>query len=411
MADGFKGLLDKAGPYLLGAGLAAAGGFNPAVGLLAGPGLAAGRDRRKLENEMTREQIRGLRSQNEGIERVQSVLRTHTVPQPSNLLLDVEGGEPMSLQGIVDPERAQLSESRVPIDTPEGRNDLLSAMMGAAPGGTSQSLLGELLPPSRKPTGFEQDLMRIDFLKKMGLSDEELQKATVRMFTGKPSDDLGLEAIMAQLELQMTMMELNRAQEADEVERLKREQTEKKVEVSTLRSFGELRELSRLNDVLANARYIKPGLVSELMAKGIPVVTAIAQSQGLEGPELDRLEAEWAAYQSFNQLANSIAISRMGADAEEFARSDTRLRAFRDTKPSFNLGAATNGMVISRMFEELLDFSDIMKFSIPEKDAIEAEIARIKNVYSGEFGTGGAPGAYNPRDKTPPPGWVPVPER
>ena len=174
MADGILGLLgagvDKvqgllSNPTVQGAALAAATGFNPLLGLLAGPGIKSARDRKTLENDVLRQSLLDAKRRSSAAQDLTGLLGERTTARMSAPigLMNVEGGMDMI---------PATRMGKVPtVSTPGGQQRLMGLLSQLAP----EQVASSLLTPT-EPSSLDRKLTTVEGRLGRPLTDEEVLK-------------------------------------------------------------------------------------------------------------------------------------------------------------------------------------------------------------------------------------------
>jgi hypothetical protein len=358
-------------PLVQGAGMAAAFGANPLVGLLAAGGLQRSRDTRALENEALREDIAGARESRERRGQIADLL---TGDFGSGQSVELPG----STVGLFN-ETIPLPGRReqVPmINTAQGQNMLQGLLAAEQPGVAAQAMFPQQAAPQTEPTD-------VRTIRAMGL--DPLSGEGNRLLR-RTLEDQGIDEIdrrMSMMELEMLQSKLTESADKAQRERLQRQVDEAQVKDATMHSFSQLSEMAQLNDVIAGSPLLGNPRFVELVGSGnIRGALSLASIAGIDTREAQRVAN---ALVRFDQLGTALAVTRLTGDAAQLAGTDTRFRTFRDTKPNAALGPATNALVIADTIDEMLSFSSNMGYEMSDVQRLKSLADSIRDKYKSEF--------------------------
>lgn len=379
IGSGLEGLLNN--PLVQGLAGATAFGASPLLGLLAGGQINAGRKASALENDILREQLSGIRKQQGATDQLQGLLSSQsTVQGPTRQagLLDVEGGQPSPFNL---PGRRQSVPT---IQTPGGQQQALGMLGQIAPGATAQGLLANMFPPQRANTS----QMKLDgFESAVGRRATEQEAANI---FGAASSDTKIDELLAESRLFMLNQQLREATTQAETDAAERRIETETIDGAVFASLNQLAEMAEINTQRATGGVLaQPGFGSEQKQFAAQLGSLLT---GPFNPELSQdLGSVAQNNERFDQLANTLAITRLNFESFN-AGTDSRLQAWRDTKPSSDLQGSTNNLVIADTIQGALDVAESRRLSVPDRAKFEALIKQLRaSESSNDIGDGPAP--------------------
>ncbi|MGB0855347.1 MAG: hypothetical protein ACPGSI_18765 [Pikeienuella sp.] len=368
IGQGAKGLLNN--PFVQGVAGVAAVGANPLLGLLAGGFIKNDRERRQLENDVTRAELRGLNRRDSAQDDLKSLLQDRTTEQSSARvggLLDINGGGPSEFR---IPGRRELVPT---IGTPEGKRQALGLLGDLAPNVAAQGLLGQIFPAPRTNSA-EQKLSTFEAAIGRRATESEIAN-----MMGAASPDAAISTQLLQLQIAETMQRINNTSDEADRKRIEADVENKAVESSVLGSLNNLVEMGNLNNQLDESGILtKPGFASEGRRNLAGLASMVGGALDIEGS--DDLEQSATDAQRFDQLADSLAIMRL--EFESFnAGTDSRFDAWRKTKPRHDIGTPTNALVIADTIDATLDVADARHIEVPDRKMFEGFSRQLREQY------------------------------
>lgn len=366
-----------------GQALGHAAGFavNPVlgVGLLAargefGPGGA--RERKELENDQARENLRSSRGSNDAHDDLQGLLSRTGAP-----VTGTNATPAFQLEAIDGLAPGTAGAGATPIHNVERGLDEIDTVEGQA---KKEGLLSRLATPqfansefgtSRSNTTGQKISAYIDEGIRQGHEGQDLNDFVNLNLaqSGRPMTPLETSILQEQLrerEARNAAEALEATEAADEKTRIKKDSDNQMRSTAT-----NLLRLSELNDDLYSG--------SSLTQPGLPFPDGRRNLASVLGPlgdavGIDQSLSEGAANtDEFTSLANEIAIDRI--DISGFnAGTEGKFNFFTSTKPSAELLGPANDAATSRMLQGLLLKDDHSEtFSSIEREAIEDRIATL----------------------------------
>lgn len=359
-------------PMVQGLGAAAAFGANPLVGLLAAGGIQRSRDSRALENDISREQLQAMRRTNDLNEELGGLFDSRT--QTSLGAPQVPGlqQQPLSLL-----EGLERRPSVPTVQTPEGQMKLQSLLTQLSPAAAAQAQFSN---QTRNPTALEQKFAAFNQLFPGGKVPENPTPGQLAQMSMLGIDNNNLDETLARFELEKSIWEMQQAR--TETERKEQEVGIQKAEIkdATMRSFNELSEMARLNDIIANSPLLGNPAVMEAVGSGN--VAAIVELAGRFGIDTREAEQVAKAMVRFDQLATQLAITRLSGPAAELAGTDAKFRTYRETKPSTALGPTANALTIADTIEDSLSFAENRGYDVVQRETLLELAKSLRDRYS-----------------------------
>lgn len=368
-------------------------GQRLAGGLVAGPlGLLMGpqafqsmketRERRELENKLLRDSVAAREEFTDLLGRQVEVPRN-----PAAM-----GQQPQLFQNPAAPGPAPQASpiagpggfNTVPeISTPQGQQRVMQLMSRMSPAGAMK--VGEsLLPGSgQRATAAIKEMQMFGY----PMNQEGFQQYQAdRGGSGNPIEMALAASLLAQREQQTAAATEEREREGEE------RNVEENEFVNNLTTSGDsLMDLARVNERLMN----REGLAGYLAKPGLPM--AQARRDVLSGWD----ENAAADIDSFNSLANQIAISRLSTESFD-GNTNARFSAFTSTKPTFDAVGPANYLTIMKNLEGVLLADEAKGFVLsPERRTkYQREVGRLRGL------TRGAGGSQQTRSVTLPDGRI-----
>jgi len=384
------GLLDKIGggiesllgnEFVQGAAGAAAFGFNPLIGLLAGPGIKNDRERRELENELGREELKGLRSRRQGAEGLSDLLQsTRKQFVPPLGLLNVEGAPDESRLGSV----GGFERSVPALQTPEGLAEAQGLLAQASP----QSLAGLLgSGTGRAPPAVLRVADQI-----FGPADSPEKTKWIQENFGSAGSPL--EAFLADQQRQLNEQRIREEdaaaseREREERDRLAGEQV---FAGNLTTSIDDLIELSQINQDLAGGLQ-DPGLPGAEIRRGAgSIAGAVGDVAGFDTTDI---KGDVAARDRFKKLTAAVSFDVL-KDAELDRTTNQILEQFFVQLPG-DIATPANALVIADQLEGRLRLADAKGIPIPNRAEIEQIIQQQRAIGSRGIGAEGGSGGQQP---------------
>lgn len=379
MAD--KGLIQRlvstvggvlSNPTVQGIAGAAAFGANPLVGLLAAPGIKAARDRRRLENDLLRgdirEQSQRARHANEVATFVGGVLGADVTGQsgiPDSTIPLPPGQKGPEAPAPQTGPPAALSQDAV---RQKQRSDFLQLVAKGNPA-DALNMVGGLLGFGARPERAETSLVRNMRSAGIDPSSPEGRELIVGSIRGGDlSQQMGrLQALSAENQLMRQQEEL-RAMRADR-DAKQLSQTQMRTDLAnTLRTDVERAfEVADLLDGLEGS-IAQPGELSQIRQFGVGLA-------GLVSPESRQLSA---ASERFNQLATGFGLRSLETLRGTGTISDQKFSTLLRNSMSGAKSPEANRLALADQLQETLNAADKMGIDVP-RERIEGLLERLRS--------------------------------
>lgn len=337
---GVSGLLQN--PMVQGVGMMAAGGFNPLLGLLAGPIIQNDRDRAALSLDQARENLRATRGQNDALDRLQT-MSTENAPVMAGRvpLLDVETGQPM--------------DSGTPLlSTPAGQREMMGLLTRISPGAATQGLLAQQGPGQRQ-TAFIREAIALGFDPSKPEDNATLRDLWIEQKMGSSKD---FEARLTELQLMR-----EERQEREEAEQVRQQRTRDRTNI-----FGGLTELERLADLnqqLENTFVRTGGVAPDLRLQGAEY---LATAQRALGKDTSALQS---AITNRENLDNGLNALLLGMNEQLELRNLAQYRTLQEAKPSSQDSPYALANQFANLAEIFLDQAEIKGVEVPDRARVE----------------------------------------
>jgi len=377
ISSGLESLLGN--EFVQGAGMVGALGFNPLIGLLAGPAIKSDRERRELENDVTREGLKGARQRREGADQLADLLGQQVFPAGADLnIMGLEGDVLGTAPGILGISPTESVGQRVPlISTPQGQQQAFGAAVQAAPAAAVNQLMAGLLG-QQDPRRQSVDA-RLEIGRELGLEGQELVD-----FVGKGGGgDSFLETLLGGLRAEDLGGKITeRNQQLAEDERLRKEAGNRlNSSAESILSLEQRIDSLKGKGVLANPLDLET-------AFGVASVIPESLVQGATGLVGDSMTKEDIAalrnqQQEFNIFANDVLVNTAG-DLTAMGRTDAGRSLLAGTKPSADLGPQANVAAAGLAAKRVLDADTDNQLQPETRRRLEALIRRAEGGASDE---------------------------
>lgn len=370
ISSGLESLLGN--EFVQGAGMVGALGFNPLIGLLAGPAIKSDRERRELENDVTREGLKGARQRREGADLLADLLGQSVIPAGAPLdVMDIEGGILAQTQGVPGRVPTQ-SQTRVPlVSTPGGQQQAFGAAVQAAPAAAVNQLMAGLL--GETSTREQSVDRRLAVGRELGLEGQELVD-----FVGKGGGgDSFLETLLGGLRAEDLGGKITeRNQQLAEDERLRKEAGNRlNSSAESILSLEQRIDSLKGKGVLGNPLDLETAFG---VASVIPE-SLVQGATGLVGDSMtkDDIAALRNQQQEFNIFANDVLVNTAG-DLTAMGRTDAGRSLLAGTKPSADLGPQANVAAAGLAAKRVLDADTDNQLQPETRRRLEALIRRAE---------------------------------
>lgn len=374
---GLMGLLRN--PYVQGAGLAAAGGFNPLLGLLAGPVIKGDRERASLALQEKRNQVENQNRSLSARDQLGDLLETkYPRVRGGTRINDINGNEL-----VTTPILEERGEPTVPaIETPRGRRQALGLLTDINTGIGATGLLNQMGVgrSNDRASQFVQDA------EQLGFSQEEIRK----MFKDRVGGDAGM---MRELELAMLTMDLQRQIAEDEASGAARQQEIAMRQSATNNALSTLMTLQEKNEALADT-FLRTGLPMPDARRGTAGVLSVLQEAF--GGNAEGLERAMRDYDSYINTGNDL-IDQLRQQYGESLRV-AELQLLENSKPGNQTDPRAAAEQYAKLAKFVLDRADadpLVQVTAEDRQMIEEFIERSMT-FANTFGSateGGAEGA------------------
>jgi len=346
------GLLEKFGPTLQGIGGALAVGANPLLGLLAGPGIKASRDRRALENEALRGGVDQQRRIAEAQDQLQGLLARTTKQPDRQIPLERLDGPPTTttIQGRFEPT----------VSTPEGQRELLGLLGTIAPQQAATGLL------SRDQRAAPADIRTMQSL---GIP---LTPEGFKAFNELKGDDI--DSLTGRLDAEIKLLQLQR-ETAEEKERLKDEvQDKQRFANSVNRNLSNIDNLASLNRNLQGT-FLETGLpLSDIRRATQAGAAGIGQLLGADTKEASKALAD---FDKLNKGLNDLVIETMDRFGNNL--TNDKLTLLQNASANVNIAPEAIASILANVAEIYLEQADLNDVKVPNRTDFEALITRERN--------------------------------
>lgn len=346
------GLLEKFGPTLQGVGGALAVGANPLLGLLAGPGIKASRDRRALENEALRGGVDQQKRIAEAQEQLKGLLSREStvVGQPTPILgLDGPIGEVPGRRNVIPS-----------VNTPEGQRELLGLLGTIAPQQAAQGLLnrGERAAPSDIRT-----------MQSLGIP---LTTEGFEQFQSLKGGDIS--NLTDKLDAELKLLELQRNRKLEERDRQEEAQNKTMFANSVNRNLSNIDNLAALNRNLQGT-FLETGLpLSDIRRATQAGAAGIGQLLGADTKEARKALGD---FDKLNKGLNDLVIETMDRFGSNL--TNDKLTLLQNASANVNIAPEAIASILANVAEIYLEQADLNDVKVPNRESFEALITRERN--------------------------------
>ena len=361
MADGILGLLgagvDKVqgllgNPTVQGAALAAATGFNPLLGLLAGPGIQSARERKSLENDLLRQSLLDSKRRSAATEELTGLLgeqTTGTVSSPIGLM-NVEGG--------VDAIPATRMRQVPTVATPGGQQRLMGLLAQLAPEQAASSLLSQ---PERSETSLVRNVR--------ALNDPTLSPEQRQIIADNLRNDPNVtDDLLAKLQLQMNMMQLEEAQRKRAEEERTAAKNRRTSETSLEATLDHLKEAAELNARLAPTLLASGASGQDVRRAIAQGVTEVKRLFGVDTSKAEQLIADYDRFQKLNSQFIVGSMANIGGEGLGTVTND-KLQLLMKSMAGTGISPQANALIYADTIDDLLQVAEIEGFDIGGQDS------------------------------------------
>lgn len=328
ITSGVESLLNN--EVVQGLGAAAAVGVNPAVGLLAVPGLRNSRERRELENEAAREQLDALQMQNDAREQLGGLFA-----QPN--ALETEQGQSLAAGLLAQLSPGSVAGQVFPQQTREPA--IISAFRAAGINPTSD-------------TGRQAIL---DHFGRSGASDEAMRT----------------------IQLQIAGLQLDEKRR----EREARERTERQQRLgrrnSIASSVGDIRKIFNANKNIEGTLLQSGVPFSEARRGGVALFTSILEGVGVDQSDRRQALTDFdTARKGFNDLVLE-SIDRFGGEGGTL--TNDKLALLESALANENITAEASASILATILEENIQAAELEKFNIKELEGANELLQELRD--------------------------------
>lgn len=355
-----EGLLKKIAPFARGVAGAAAVGANPLLGLLAGSSLTSTRDRKQLENDRRREELRALKRRNDAQEELRGLLASNTTVQ-----------EPTRSVGLLGPEQTETisipgrRESVPTASTAQGQRDMLGLLSQASPDTFAAQATQTVL-------GGDQQRAAPSDIRAMQILGFPLTPEGFTDFNNRKANDS--DGLLREIQARMAGLELEGLE--DEREQSERERRKERTEFESgiNRNLGNVSKLAELNRGLTNT-FLESGLpASELRRDAASTFGGLMQLAGLDPSEQKRQVAQ---FDELRKGLNNLIIDT----TDRFGNNLTndKLALLENASASVDISPAATASILADVAEIYLEQADFEKVPVKNRRELEALIKRERN--------------------------------
>jgi hypothetical protein len=359
-------------PYVQGMGLMAATGFNPLIGLLAGPIIKDDRQRSEMELEAQRRQLDAQKRLGD----LSSTMVQRRIPGMELLGIEGTGGEPTIIPGYT----TRSEENLVPLlQTPRGRAELTGIAADLSPGA---AVLGG--------RATEREMIGRRLLEDGVFTPEQFQQY---MMGGAGGATSPLEMALGLALLNQRSGTESREAEEAALEAQQRQQAEEVFSGELLGSFDQLIELGMLNTQLAGSSFAtRQGLPGGEARRAVG--STIAELGEALDFDTSDMQQDIGARDVFTKTAANIQFDLL-KDANVDSRAARILERFFKGTASLDIGPAANYKIIADQLRGRLRVADAKGIEIPQEQRaqIMAAIQLFEEQGNALLGQGEAGGA------------------
>lgn len=256
------------------------------------------------------------------------------------------------LQGLLAGGNVDPSDPRV-----------MGLLAQISPEGVAQGLLGQRFA-TRRP---DSVLARLEAA---GIDPQSPEgQELIRQSIGGGGNKELLDAMLKTLQIQGLQRDLDTAT----TEKDRKRTTGR---ISVINSIDRTREAAELNRRLRGT-FAETGLgFNELRTQGTNLLPFLTE---FFGGDSERARAVTRDVQRFQQLTTTEALqSLFGGQVSAGTITDTKLNTFLTTKPGIDRLPEVNNKIFADMLQSSLDSADNLGISLPDREAIEAEIEALR---------------------------------
>lgn len=366
MADGLLGRIGSAlqSPTAQGLLGAAAFGLNPALGLLAAPAIASGREREELRNEEAREAIRARRQANEQRAQQQVAQR-----QLAGLL----GSEPPQL---LDPTGQGLLAQPQAQQTFQNRKMRILGLL--SPEAAGQALLGQMQGP-QGPGGRVGD--ELAALRALGL-EPTLENIGALRSAGEGGN---LGDVKTQLEIDRLKREEQAAQEAGELERAQAALNRREL-------LGNAQTALESLNVVKDTFLLRPGSLAVKLGFGPLAAEAIRSGAQALGKDAfaEATAQEIAAFDRFNK--STAALIGNVAESSGQRMTDFQTRLIERASAGERVSPVALSSILTDLISRELELAEITGQEIPpaQMESLQSLMQQFGPIAQGRIEAEGA---------------------
>jgi len=359
MADE-EGLLGKLAPLLRGAAGAAAVGANPLFGLLAGPAIRNTTERRTLENQARRAELRRLSRQDRARSELRGLLEDNTTlqgPTTEIPLLNPDGGAtPLQIPG----RRASVPT----INTQGGQRELMGLLAEVAPDEVARSMLAT--PPARSETSLVRNLRAAG----IDPASQEGRDIILQQLRGQGAS----EDVIKQIQLQMTALQLDEMRREREEKERTRDQQRKGLERSLQTGVSDIIDMTESVRELKGT-FLQPGLPGGDFRRNAAAVTGAVR--GAFGGDPSELQDNIRRYDLLNKKLSGLIIDTL--DRFGGTMTDAKFRTLQEA-------SATTDISPEAIESILQDLGDIYSQQAVDEGIEVRRLGELRKLFSRNTG-------------------------
>lgn len=241
----------------------------------------------------------------------------------------------------------------------------LGLLAEIAPQQVAQGLIGQMFPQERAETSLVRNMRAAGIDPK----SEEGQGIVRQNLAGQGTNDQ-LDQMLKTMQIQNMQQERREAQTTRQRERAD-------AKISVIGGVERLREVAQINDRLQGTLG-ETGLgANELRSLAAGPISALTSALGGDAQRARQVAADLGR---FEQLTTNEAVSSLfGGEVSAGTITDAKLGTFLKTKPGSSQLPETNRRIIADMLQSKLDSAEKLGIAIPDRDAVKAEIERLRN--------------------------------
>lgn len=335
LAGGVQSVVSS--PITQGVGLAAAFGLNPALGLLAAPGIARNQERGTAAQKLLTRRLQEMETRDNARNAVSSLIGMVSQRGPG-----------------LDPLQTQFLQASNEIN----------------PGAAIQQL-GGLLGFGQEPRAEPSIVRELDAV---GLprTVEGIEALSRAKHAGTATDD----------ELRGTLLALQVAERQRLAAQGERDEAQRRrtMAVQTSSTFKKLTELATLTERLQGTALETGSPFNEVMRDVLAGGAPVLERLGFDG---ERASSTVADFDRFNKLATELQIAAASLEGSS-AQTNMRFEALRESMANIGTSPGAIPLILSDVTRSLLDAAEIEGLQLESRDEMRAFAERMSNAGSPE---------------------------